>query len=374
MSSVRRLSFILVWTSLSLAAQTSGPPQLFQEAVAAQQRGDDALAVRKYRELLALHPEAAVVHANLGATLAHMKRYDEAIQEYRAVLASDPGNVHVRLNLALAYEAKGQQQRALEEFESLHREHPEDQQTVLLLADFYQNLKRYSDAVRVLSAIQAEHADDVDEDVEYALGSALIQAGRGAEGVAHVEKVAEKAGNADAYLLAGQTRLDLSQYDLAQRDAGAAMRINPNLAGLQTLNGMILEHTGDYAAAEAALRQALQADDRDFNAHFYLGSILYFRRETAEAKVHLQRALQLRPKSAQVRYKLALVANTEGRPEEALSELQAVVRASPDWMEPHAELSALYYRLHRAEDGARERREVERLSAAQPAAPAGTAP
>src|ERR1022692_4872707 len=35
-------------------AQSSSPEQLFRDAVAAQQHGDDALAVRKYQELLKL--------------------------------------------------------------------------------------------------------------------------------------------------------------------------------------------------------------------------------------------------------------------------------------------------------------------------------
>ena len=87
-------------------AQSSNPQQLFHDAVAAQQRGDDALAIRKYQEILKSYPDSLEVRANLGAALAKLRRYDEAIEQYRAVLAKKD-NPGLRLNLALAYYKKG---------------------------------------------------------------------------------------------------------------------------------------------------------------------------------------------------------------------------------------------------------------------------
>jgi len=141
--------------------------------------------------------------------------------------------------------------------------------------------------------------------------------------------------------------------------------LKPDLAGVQTLNGMVLEQMGEYAAAEAALRKAIAADEKDFDAHLYLGAILYFRRDMDAARVQLQRALQLQRESAQARYELALVDRAEGHLDVALKELETIVSQNPDWMQPHVELAALYYRLHRPEDGARERRVVDRMMASQ---------
>ena len=89
-------------------------------------------------------------------------------------------------------------------------------------------------------------------------------------------------------------------------------------------------------------------------------------RDLPAAKLHLQRARQLRPESSQAQYKLALIAIQEGHLEVALKELQIVIRDSPDWLEAHVELAGLYYRLHRPEDGARERLLVDRLATPQP--------
>jgi tetratricopeptide (TPR) repeat protein len=353
---------MLLWTC-SVTAQVAGPEQLFQEAVAAQQRGDDAVALRDYRELLRLHPEANVVRVNLGATLAHLGKFNEAIDQYRAVLATDPGNRAVPLDLALAYQGKGDWQHAMEELEPLHKSDAGDPQAAMMLADCNIHLGGYSKAVSLLVPLESSQPEDLN--LEWMLGSALVHAGRTQEGVELIEKVAGKASSADAYLLAGETRLARSEYDLARSDANAALRLNPELAGVETLNGMVLEQMGDYTGAEASLRKAIAADSSDFNAHLYLGAILYFRRGMESARVQLERALQLQPTSVQARYELALVARAEGRMDAALRDLETVVRQSPDWMQPHVELAAVYYRLHRPEDGARERRIVDRMMAAQ---------
>jgi tetratricopeptide (TPR) repeat protein len=344
-------------------AQTANPERLFQQAVAAQQRGDDAAAVRLYGELLRAHPGAVVVRVNLGAALAHLKRYTEAIEQYRIVLASEPNNRLARLNLALAYQGNNELAPAIKELEKLHREDPEDGQSVMVLADCYLQSGRAADAVSLLAPLQPAQPDD--PDIEWLLGSALIQAGRAREGVERVENAASKGANADAWLLAGQTRLGLSQFDLARRDADAARTLNAHLPGLETLFGMIQEQTADYDGAEASLALALAADPKDFNAHYYLGAICYFKRDMEDARLHLTRALELQPASAQARFELALVARAEGHLDAALRDLEIVVRQSPDWLQPHVELSALYYRLHRAGDGAEQKQIVDRMMAAQ---------
>jgi hypothetical protein len=38
-----------------------------------------------------------------------------------------------------------------------------------------------------------------------------------------------------------------------------------------------------------------------------------------------------------------------------------VIAAEPDWLRPHIELAALYYRLQRNEDGLKERAIVDKL-------------
>jgi lipopolysaccharide biosynthesis regulator YciM len=82
-----------------------------------------------------------------------------------------------------------------------------------------------------------------------------------------------------------------------------------------------------------------------------------------EAKTHLDKALQLNPTNTLARYEVGMYKSAAGEYEAAAQELESVIKDDPNWLDPHVELASLYYKLHRAQDGARERQIVERLRA-----------
>jgi hypothetical protein len=50
-----------------------------------------------------------------------------------------------------------------------------------------------------------------------------------------------------------------------------------------------------------------------------------------------------------------------GKYTEAAATLEDLEKADPNWLDPHIELAAIYYKLHRPEDGMREREMVQKL-------------
>lgn len=356
-------TLILLLAPAILLAQQSDPDQLMQEAIGAQQSGDYPTAIRDYRKVIELRPDAAEAKVNLGAALAHVGRYDEAISMYQSALPDVKFKNPVLLNLALAYYKKGDLANARQQFETAHRAMPTELRVTVLLADTEVRLKDPQSALALLDPLSAANAGNLD--FEYVYGSALISAGRRREGVAHIEKVAVGQQSADAYLLAGATLLDLNDYEPARHDLEEALRLNPKLPGLYTLVGEARDRTGDAKDAEPAFRQALKANANDFKANLYLGALLYKRRDTDEAKTYLDRALTLNPKDILARYESALLKSTSGENQAAAQILEQLVKDDPDWLEPHVELANLYYKLHRPDDGARERAIVDKLTADQ---------
>jgi len=346
----------------ALCAQSSSPEQLFRDAVAAQQRGDDALAVREYQELLKRYPDSLEVRANLGAALAKLNRYDEAIEQYRVVLAKKD-NAGLRLNLALAYYKKGAWRDAAQQLEPLRAAQPDDARLATLLAECYAGLGLDEKAIAVLKPVEAAHPDDLA--VAWLLGSALIRAGHRREGLDRVDRVAREGNRPEAYLLAGRTALKMNEFERARDYAAAAARLNPRLPGVDTLRGTVLSYLGDTDGAAAALRKAVEADPKDFEAHLALGSVLYTNRDLDGARQHLLRALQLKPGDTVARYEWARLERTEGHVEAAVQDFEKVVRGDPAWAQPHVELAALYFRLNRQEDGEKERAIFDRLTAEQ---------
>jgi tetratricopeptide (TPR) repeat protein len=344
-------------------AQSTSPERLFRDAVAAQQHGDDALAARKYQELLKRYPDAVEAHANLGAALAKLERYDEAIEQYRAALAKRD-NKALRMNLALAFYKKGAFREAVEQLDILHKAEPGDARIATLLGDSYAQLGQDEQVIALLTPVEAAHPDDLA--VAWLLGSALIRAGHKRDGLARVDRVARQGNSAEANLLAGQTALKMNEFERARDYADAALRLNPKLPGVLTLRGTVLSYLGDDPGAISALRKAVEDDPKDFDAQLGLGAVMHNERDMDGAREHLQLALRLKPDSNLARYEWARLERTEGKVEEAVKDFEKVVHDDPDWAQPHVELAALYFRLNRQADGDRERAVFDRLNAAQP--------
>jgi tetratricopeptide (TPR) repeat protein len=343
----------------AMQAQPPAPEQIFHDAIAAQQRGDDATAIAKYQELIKLRPEVVEVRANLGAALAHVGRYDEAIEQYRAALAKLPDNKGLRLNLALAYYKKGDLKQASEKLDPLHQADPANVQIAALLADCYSRMGHDSDAIAALTPAETAHPDDLN--VAWALGSALIRSGKPREGLPHVIMVAERGPSADADFLAAETYLGLSEFEPAMGFANAALKLDPKMKGLYSLSGRIKQYLGDFPGSKADLERALAENPADFDAHVTMAAILNLDRDLDGAELHAKRALEIRPGSPLARYQMARVQRSRGDIEGAVLNFEKVIASEPDWLRPHIELASLYYRVHRPEDGEKERAIVDKL-------------
>jgi tetratricopeptide (TPR) repeat protein len=360
-----RWALLLLVLSAALAAQETNPDVVLKQAIDAQQHGDYNAAIAGYRKVIELRPADVQAKVNLGAALSHLGKYDEAIEIYLAALPSLKNKNGIILNLALAYYKKGDFEHAREQFTVLHDAQPEDVRAVILLGDTDLHLGKADSALNLLEPLETRYSQNMD--FEYVMGSALIRTGRRREGVARIEKVAQAGPSPDSYMLAGATLLDLNEYEQARKDLEEALRLNPSLKGLHTLVGIARDKTGDITNAETAFRAGLKENPDDFQANLYLGAILYKRRDVNEAKGYLDRAILLKPKDSMARYESAMLKSTSGDYQNAAQELEQLTKDDPDWLEPHIELAALYYRLHRPEDGAKERQIVDQITAKQQA-------
>jgi len=353
----------LIFFAATLAAAQSPSDQLFTSAVDAQQHGDYDTAIRDYEKLLQARPNMGEAHANLGAALAHNGRFDEAITQYKLALPNAPDKDGVRLNLGLAYYKKGDLASAAPEFETLQKLRPRDPQLAILLGDTDVRLGRAPAALAMLTPLEAENASN--PDFEYVFGEAQIASGARREGATRMATLARSTQNADAYFLAGVTFLELNEIASARINLEAALKLNPELPNIDTLVGQARDRSGDQPAAEQAFREAIRRNPDDFDANLTLGGILYKRRDIDGAKPFLDKALQLKPTDAMARYESAMWASTSHEYEQAAQLLESVEKTDPTWLEPHVELATVYYRLHRPEDGARERAIVDKLTAQQ---------
>ena len=133
------------------------------------------------------------------------------------------------------------------------------------------------------------------------LGMALIRSGKAEEGQSRVERLMKGGDTAQAHYLLGAASFMGGEYPRALQDFSKALALEPRLPSLRSYYGQALLFTGDPEGAERVLREALASDPNDYEANYYLASILAVRKQPAEARPLAEHALQLRPGSPDAR-------------------------------------------------------------------------
>ena len=131
MSALRLLALVF---AIGIGARYSA---LYRQGVDLQHNGDLAGAAEAYRKSLAIDASNVAALSNLGAALAGLGRYDEAISEYLKAIDRAPDQFRpvLRRNLALAYYKSGRLREAAPIMVGLHEAEPASHEAALLAAD-----------------------------------------------------------------------------------------------------------------------------------------------------------------------------------------------------------------------------------------------
>ena len=139
---------------------------------------------------------------------------------------------------------------------------------------------------------------------------------------------------------------DANNYEQALKDLDAIDARQPDLAESQNLRGVILMRQQDYANAETALRKALAADPKFWNARFNLAEIPFLQKNWAEARKRFQELLngnasELQGEATQlIQYKILLTYLLEGK-ENMVDSMLAKFELSPDTPAVHYTSAAI---------------------------------
>ncbi|MBS0311506.1 MAG: tetratricopeptide repeat protein, partial [Proteobacteria bacterium] len=179
-------------------------------------------AIARYRQAIALQPNHANAHYNLGNALKEQGRMDEAIASYRKAVALTPNYAQLHSNLGDALQTQGRLDEAI---------------------------ASYRKALRLDSNLVEVH---------YNLGDALREREDLDEAAASYRRAIElKPDYADAYNNLGNVLKDQDKQDEAAEAYQQAIRLKPDFAEAYNGLGNTLQAQGRLDEAIACYRQVL---------------------------------------------------------------------------------------------------------------------
>lgn len=298
---------------------------LLKKADEAAEKRDYAAAAKALEEFIAIRPDDAVAHFQLGYAYTAMERLDDARRAYSKSVELDPKLAQGHLNLGLillesdAAAAVAPLQKAAELLANESRPH-------FLLG---LELERSGKLDKAVEAYRyAAGLDAADYESRFALGRALLALGRNTEAEAqfraaldrqsdssparlglasalHAQKKNEAAAaeftaylnsqpdDATARLRLATLYMETEQYDAALAQLDAAERRGLRSADLYRARADVHAHRGNFKAAAAALEPAIALAPADAALRATRGRYFLELRDFAAAEAELMASLRL---------------------------------------------------------------------------------
>src|SRR5271169_4588241 len=345
------------WGAQEQEAQASGaqgqePPACFLGDQTLAQKQPD-LAVIEYNKCLSKNPPTFKMLSNLGIAYAQQQKFPEAIQSYQVALALEPDNATVLTNLGLAYLKSKDPKKAQEEFALSLIADPRNANTLELLAECHLQLGEY--ALAAYEAGLVHQASPGDPSAAYILGVSYMQLGRYVQAIPLMVNSLSQAKSADAYMTLGEAWLGVRNWPAARDAFQQAVKMDPKLPGIYAGLGEAQAFLGEMDQAKASYLTELARDPGDFRVNYLLGQLDRLLGNDAEAEMYLDKPIQLQPSATGPAYELATLAMRQEDYQKAEGVLESIVQNAPSFTNAHVLLAQAYSRLHKTEQGTRER-------------------
>ena len=220
---------------------------------------------------VALKPEFAEAHNDLGVVLGAQGKLTEAIACFEQAVALKPAYAEALLNLGNALGTLGKLDQAA---------------------------ARYEQALAIDPKLGIAH---------YNLAAARKQQGRIEDAVVHYRRAVALAPNfAEAHNNLGNALGELDRHEEAAAHCRRALALKPNFAGAHNNLGNALRELGRLDEALAYYDQALAMDPRFAPAHYNRGVALRSKGKFGDARASFERALKIRPDFLEAKFALCM--------------------------------------------------------------------
>ncbi|PYV14442.1 MAG: hypothetical protein DMG21_18130 [Acidobacteria bacterium] len=333
---------------------------VFSVAVAAYGQGGDPCAAASkslaaheleaaragYENCLKESPPTAERLSNLGMAYAGLNEFDRAIPIYRQALALDPNNATLHMNLGLALLKTGIVKDAAKEFSLSLLADADSLKALELLAFSHLQMNEIELAAAESERVHLAQPDD--DSASLILGTCYLRLDRYKAAIPLLYFSMLKANVPQTHMLLGEAFLGVKAYSNALREFQTVEQSSPNQPGLDNDLGTAYAGLGQPDKAVAEFEKQLAADPNGNDAD--------------AAKQYLAMAEKARPGEPSVAYEYAVFAMQDKDYAKAESLLRKILDQVPNYTDAHVLLAEVDYKLHKPDDARRERAIVLELS------------
>lgn len=340
--------------------------QLIAQAKAAQQHGDTATAIEKYRVVIKLAPELAPAFNNLGMLCLKDGDYSHAVEALNRALELDPSLHSASGMLGMSYFRLGMNEKAESPLREALRFNPDDDDVRMTLALVLIDLGKYEEAASQLNRFLDRNPKNVEG--WYALCKTYMHMAEDAR--TKIDEI--DSDSVVAHEIAGEIDESMLNYSGAMAEYQRAIDKAPNQPGTHMSMGNVYWRIGRWETAQTEFKAELTNNPNNCIAHWKLAdAMLEANGSSKDAVSELNRSIDLCPNLMPARVDRARAFIRLSEHSDALADLLMAEKDKPAEPTIHFLLASVYQAQGRPADAQQEMRIFQQLQ--QLSAPAGAA-
>jgi tetratricopeptide (TPR) repeat protein len=342
--------------------------QLYAQAKAAQQQGDSAGAIEKYRAMIKLAPHLAAAYNNLGMLYFNEHDYPHAAEVLKRGLELHTDMPTASAMLGMSYFQLGANEKAEPLLRSALKANPTDDNVEMMLAHILINLRKYAEAAASLNHFLERNPKN--QEAWYLLGKTYLQLSEDA-----LKKINEIDPNSVvAHEIAGEIDESMHNYDVALVEYKKAIDMAPQQPGTHMHMANAYWLIGKWESAQTEFKAELANDPNNCAARWKLANAMLEANDSSEdALSELNQSIERCPALMQARVDRARALIRLGKQSDALPDLVMAEKDSPTEPTIHFLLGAVYRAQGKAAEAQEEMRTYGQLQREASAAVAGQA-
>ena len=368
---VADLLFVPSFAGLAQSGDDEVTPQvqeLYTQAKAAQQQGDDVTAIAKYREILKLAPHLAAAYNNLGMLYFNEKDYTHAAEVLEHGLKVNAKMPTATAMLGMSYFQLGQSEKAEPLLKAALRANPTDDRAEMMLAHNQIKLGKLEEATKSLNDVLARNPKD--QQAWYDLGKTYLRMSENS--LAKINEI--DPNSVVAHEITGEIDESMHNYDSALVEYKKAVDMAPKQPGTHFHLANTFWLTGKWQSAQAEFKAELENNPNDCTARWKMANAMLEANDPNDvALTQLNQSIGLCPNLMQARVDRARALIRLGKHDDAYPDLQMAEKDSPNEPSIHFLLASVYRSQGKSADSQRELQTYGRLQREASAAVAGQA-